>query len=66
MDPKYHIWVEFDASGYVISGVLNQLTLNNLGQWHPIAFFSRKIILAKTWYETYNDKLMAIVKAFET
>ena len=32
-------------------------------QWHPMAFFSRKMILAETRYETHNNKLLAIVKA---
>ena len=53
-DPECHIWIETDASGYTIDEVLNQLTsktsLNevvtkaNLGQWHPVAFFSKKMI----------------------
>ena len=34
-------------SGYAIGGVLSQLTLNNLGQWHPIANYLHKIILVK-------------------
>ena len=38
----------------------------NLSQWHPIAFFLRKIILAETWYKTHNNKLLAIVKVFNT
>ena len=71
-----HIQIETDASGYVISGVLNYkfsgtrpnglVTKNNMGQWHPIAFFSRKMIPAKTRYKTHNSKLLAIVKAFKT
>ena len=31
-DPKCHIWIETDVSGYAIDGVLNQLNLDNLGQ----------------------------------
>ena len=31
-DPKRHIWVETDVSGYAIGGVLSQLTLDDLGQ----------------------------------
>ena len=46
-DPEQYIWVETDASGYVIGGVLSQLT-NDLGQWHPVAYFLRKMISAKT------------------
>ena len=55
--------------------MLNQLTSKtnpnrvvtkaNLGQWHPVPFFSRKIIPTETWYKTYNGKLFAIVKAFK-
>ena len=61
-DPKYHIWIETDALSYAIGGMLNQLTSRtnpngivtktNLGQWYLITFFSRKMISAKTWYET--------------
>ena len=53
-------------SSYAMSGVLSQLTLNNLGWWHPVAFYSQKMILAKTWYKTYNDELLAIIEAFKT
>ena len=30
-DPECHIWVETDASGYAIGGVLSQLTLDDSG-----------------------------------
>ena len=62
--------------GYAIDGVLSQLTSGinpdrvvtktDLGQWHPIAFFSKKMILPETRYKTHNGKLLAIVKAFKT
>ncbi len=29
-------------------------------------FFSRKMILIETWYETHDGKLLAIVEAFKT
>ena len=74
-DPECHIWIETDVLGYAISGVLSQLTFEtnpngvvtkaNLGQWHLVAFFSRKMILAETWYKTHDGKLLAIVKAFK-
>ena len=41
------------------------VTKTNLSQWHSIAFFSKKIILAETWYETNNGELLTIVKAFK-
>ena len=31
-DPKHHIRVKMDVSGYVIGEVLNQLILDDLGQ----------------------------------
>ena len=73
---KYHIWIETDALGYAIGYMLNQLasktrpdwvvTKTNLGQWHLVAFFMRKIISTKTWYEIHDGKLWAIVKVFKT
>ena len=65
-DPERHIRIETDVSGYAIGGVLSQLTLDDSGRWHPVAFFSRKMIPAETRYETHNDKLLAIVETFKT
>ena len=45
-DPEYHIRIQTDTSGYVIGGVLSQLT--DSGQWHPVAYYSRKMIPAET------------------
>ena len=61
-----HIRIETDVLAYAIDRIFSQLTSDNLGQWHLIAFFSRKMILAETWYETYNRELLAIIKAFKT
>ena len=63
-DPKCHIWIKTDASGYVIGSVLSQLP--NSGQWQPMTYYSQKMILAKTRYKTYDDELLAIVEAFKT
>ena len=75
-DPECHIRIKTDASSYVIGGMLSQLasgtsldgvvTKTNLDQWHPVAFFFRKMIPAETWYETHDGKLLAIVEAFKT
>ena len=65
-NPECDIRIEMDASSYAIGGVLSQLTLDNLGQWHPVTFFLQKMILAETRYKTHNGELLAIVKAFKT
>ena len=65
-DPECHIRIETDASGYAIGGVLSQLTSDDSGRWHPVAFFSRKMIPAETRYETHDGELLAIVEAFKT
>ena len=65
-DLEHHIQNEMDISGYAIGGVLSQLTLDNSGRWHPVAFYFQKIIPAKTRYKIHDDKLLAIVKVFKT
>ena len=52
--PKCYIQIKTNASGYDISGVLSLLAFGtrpdgivmkaDFSQWHPIAFFSRKMI----------------------
>ena len=64
--PICYIRVETNTSGYAIGGVLNYLTLEDLGQWHSVALFSQKMIPAKSGYETHAGELLAIVGAFKT
>ena len=65
-DPERHIRIETDVSGYVIGGVLSQLTSDDLDWWHPVAFFSHKMILAETKYKMHDSELLAIVEVFKT
>ena len=65
-DLKWYIRIETDALGYAIGKAPSQLTLYDLGQWHPVAYYLHKIILAKTWYKTHDGELLAIVEAFKT
>ena len=41
------------------------VTKTDLGQWHLVAFFLRKIIPVEIQYKTHNSKFLAIVKAFK-
>ena len=63
-DPKRHIRIKTNASRYTIGSVFSQMT-SEIGQWHPVAYYSQKIISAETRYKTHNAKLLAIVKVFK-
>ena len=62
--------------GYAIGGVLSQsasrtrpdkvVTKTDLSQWHLVAFISRKMILAETWYKIHDSKFCVIVDVFKT
>ncbi len=65
-DPECYFQIETDVLGYAIGGIFSQLTSDTSGQWHPVAFFFRKMIPAETRYETYDGKFLAIVEAFKT
>lgn len=49
-DPERRIRIEPDASGFAISGILSQLRDDD--QWHPVAFWSRKLRDAEYRYMT--------------
>ncbi len=50
-------------SWYAIAVIL--LQLQDDSHWHPIAFWSRKLIPAETHYETHDQELLAIVAVFK-
>lgn len=62
-DVKLPIQVETNASEHAIGRILCQQ--NKDGYWHPVAYYSRKMITAEQNYETYNTKLLAIVEVFK-
>ena len=62
-DPSRKSRMETDASGQAVAAVFSQLQEN--GKWHPVAFFSRKMIPAEKSYETHDQELLAIVAAFK-
>ena len=55
--------LETDASDRGTGGVL--LQPDEMGNWKPVAFFSRKMSPAEANYEIYDKELLAIVQAFE-
>ncbi len=65
-DPKRHIRIETDTSGYAIGEILHKLTSDDSHRWYLVAFFSKKMIPAETRYETHDGELLAIVEAFKT
>ena len=73
-DPDCYIQIITKVLNYAIGIVLSQLNLDQAistleillkSQWHPVTYFSRKIIFAKTWYKTHKDELLTVVKAFK-
>lgn len=77
-DPKCYIWIETNISGYTMGRVQSQLIFNQLtlldsifsksdfDQEYLVAYFSKKIIFAKTCYKTHNEKFLAIIQVFKT
>ena len=65
-DLECHIQIETDASRYVMGRVLSQLTSDNSGQWHPVAYISWEMIPAETCYKSHNGEILAIAEAFKT
>ena len=65
--PKMLIRIKTDTSKFTISGILSQQApgLDRKLQWHPVAFFLKKLIAAEHNYNIYNTKLLAIVASFK-
>ena len=63
---EHHIQSKTDVLGDAIGGNLSQLISDDLSQFYPVNLFFQKMIPAKIRYETYNSKLLAIVKVFKT
>ena len=61
--PHRRIYLETDASDYVIAAVLSQEDVK--GDLHPVAFMSKKFASALCNYEVCDKELLAIVRSFE-
>ena len=57
------VYMETDASDYVIGGVMSQK--DDEGQLHPVAFYSKKMLPAEQNYAIYDKELLAIIRGFE-
>lgn len=62
-NPGLPIRIDPDASQYAIAAIICQLQPDD-NQWHPIAYWSRKLTAAEAHYHTYDAELLAIVAAF--
>ena len=56
-NPSAKLSIAVDASDHALGGVLQQLVHND---WHPLAFFSRRLLPAETRYSTFGRELLAI------
>lgn len=63
-DVSKPIRLETDASGKAIGGVFCQQDTDM--NWHPVAYYSRKMLPAEPNYETHDAVLLAIVDGFKT
>jgi hypothetical protein len=61
-DSKRRIRLEIDAFDFVISEIIFQL-IEEIDQWHFIAFFSRKMFAAKRNYEIEKEKMLAMIES---
>jgi hypothetical protein len=57
--------LETNASDFALSAIISQL-VESTGQWHSIAFWSRKMTPAEINYEIDEKEMLAIVEACKT
>jgi len=55
--------IEANLSNYITKGILSQYNKEKV--LHPIAYFLKRLSLAKCNYEIYNKELLAIIKCFK-
>jgi hypothetical protein len=62
-DPERETRIQPDSSGYFIGGELSQLADDN--KWRPVAFYSKKCLLAEVNYPIHDKELLAIVRCLQ-
>ena len=60
-NPTRRIMLECDASKFAIGAILSQL-VETTGQWHPVAFWSRKMAPAEKNYGAKEAEMLAIIE----
>ena len=60
--PNLPLRMETDASDLALRACISQ---NQNGNWHPIAYFSRKFSPAEQKYDVHNKELLAIISALQ-
>ena len=63
-DLSKSIRLETDTSSKAIGGVLCQQDTDK--NWHPVAYYLRKMLSAERSYETHNAEWLPIMKGFKT
>jgi len=61
--PKRKMWLETNASGYAIGGVLSQQQEDSL--WGPITYLSKAMNETERNYEIYDQELLAIMEGLK-
>ena len=67
-NPSLRIMIETDASDFAIGAILSQKEGDSeptTAHWHPVAYYSRKMIDAETRYPTHEGEMLAIDAAFK-
>ena len=62
-DLEKEVVVETNASNYTLGGIISQKELD--GKLHLVAFYSRKLTLAKLNYKIHDKELLAIVECLK-
>ena len=62
-NPSKECYVETNSSDYVSTGVLSQENDNRI--FHPVVYFSKRIVPAECNYKIYDKELLAIIQCFE-
>jgi hypothetical protein len=61
-DSKRKIRLKIDASDFAISEILSQL-IEETNQWHFVAFFSRKMFVAKQNYKIEEVEMLVVIES---